>query len=117
MAFHKVIASFAVINKDVTLEEVQRVNDLVTYLEEQDSLSQLQKQVWCCHAGKSWRRSNFIRSFPFRIKTGSLTKEDEDGLEQSTKNKFNGTIITALHAPPLCFQLRYISVSEPFSSW
>lgn len=32
------------INKDVTLEEVQRVNDLVTYLEEQDSLSQLQKQ-------------------------------------------------------------------------
>ena len=36
---------FAVINKDVTAEEVQRLDDLVTYLEEQDSQAQLQKQV------------------------------------------------------------------------
>lgn len=36
---------FAVVNKDVTTEEVQRVDALVTYLEEQDSQAQLQKQV------------------------------------------------------------------------
>lgn len=36
---------FTVINKDVTTEEVQRVDDLVTYLEGQDSETGLQKQV------------------------------------------------------------------------
>lgn len=36
---------FAVVNKDVTTEEVQRVDVLVKYLEEQDSQAQLQKQV------------------------------------------------------------------------
>ena len=36
---------FAVVNKDVTTEEVQGVDALVKYLEEQDSQAQLQKQV------------------------------------------------------------------------
>lgn len=36
---------FTVISKDVTTEEVQRVDDLVTYLEGQDSETGLQKQV------------------------------------------------------------------------
>ena len=36
---------FAVINKDVTTEEVQRVEDLVTYLEEQNTETGLEKQV------------------------------------------------------------------------
>lgn len=36
---------FTVVNKDVTTEEVQRVDVLVKYLEEQDSQAQLQKQV------------------------------------------------------------------------
>ena len=36
---------FTVINKDVTTEEVQRVEDLVTYLEEQNSETGLEKQV------------------------------------------------------------------------
>lgn len=44
------LCHFAVINKDVTSEEVQRVEDLVTYLEGQNSETGLQKQVllWCC---------------------------------------------------------------------
>ena len=36
---------FTVINKDVTTEEVERVEDLVTYLEEQNSETGLEKQV------------------------------------------------------------------------
>lgn len=36
---------FAVINKDVTTEEVQRVEDLVMYLDGQNSETGLQKQV------------------------------------------------------------------------
>ena len=36
---------FTVMNKDVTTEEVQRVEDLVTYLEGQNSETGLEKQV------------------------------------------------------------------------
>lgn len=36
---------FTVINKDVTTEEVQRVEDLVMYLDGQNSETGLQKQV------------------------------------------------------------------------
>jgi len=36
---------FTVVNKDVTTEEVQRVEDLVMYLDGQNSETGLQKQV------------------------------------------------------------------------
>ena len=40
-----ILLSLSVVNKDVTAEEVQRVDDLVTYLEGQNSEDGLQKQV------------------------------------------------------------------------
>ena len=41
------------INKDVTTEEVQRVEDLVTYLEGQNSETGLQKQVLLLYCFKA----------------------------------------------------------------
>lgn len=46
-----------VINKDVTTEEVQRVEDLVTYLEGQNSETRLQKQVLLLY----WFRTRHVR--------------------------------------------------------
>ena len=53
---------FTVINKDVTTEEVQRVEDLVTYLEVQNSETGLQKQVMslCCFTIRHVRISSIM---------------------------------------------------------
>ena len=58
IALDKLMLYFlTVINKDVTTEEVQRVEDLVTYLEGQNSETGLQKQVLLLY----WVRTRHVR--------------------------------------------------------